>query len=167
MLDIVTELLADAGQVLIAHRSTERTIERKSSHWTLVSDADRAAKEYMIDNLRRLAPDDAILSEECGFHPGRSKRDLGPRPTRRHDQLRCRARRQPLDQGAAAVHLQLGSRLRLQLADGGRHVIGEDVFAHCGSVSVVEATYLGGVFKASAMGLATSAIAPQEAATVS
>jgi hypothetical protein len=31
MLDIVTELLADAGQVLIAHRSAERTIERKSS----------------------------------------------------------------------------------------------------------------------------------------
>jgi hypothetical protein len=46
MLDIVTELLADAGQVLIAHRSAERTIERKSSHWNLVSDADRAAEEY-------------------------------------------------------------------------------------------------------------------------
>jgi fructose-1,6-bisphosphatase/inositol monophosphatase family enzyme len=74
MLDIVTELLADAGQVLIAHRSAERTIERKSSQWTLVSDADCPAEEYMIDDLRRLAPDDAILSEECGFHPGRSKR---------------------------------------------------------------------------------------------
>jgi fructose-1,6-bisphosphatase/inositol monophosphatase family enzyme len=65
MLDIVTELLADAGQVLIAHRSAERTIERKSSHWTLVSDADRAAEECMIDNLRRLAPDDATSSGVC------------------------------------------------------------------------------------------------------
>src|SRR5215208_4853376 len=33
---------------------------------------------------------------------------------------------QPPDQGAAAVHLQLASRLGLQLADGGRDVTGED-----------------------------------------
>src|SRR5512132_992473 len=33
---------------------------------------------------------------------------------------------EPADQGAAAVHLQLASRLGLQVCDGGREVVGED-----------------------------------------
>ena len=74
MLDIVRELLLDAGRVLVAHRTAERTIERKSSHWNLVSDADRAAEQCLLSGLRRLAPHDAVLSEESGFHPGRSGR---------------------------------------------------------------------------------------------
>jgi myo-inositol-1(or 4)-monophosphatase len=74
VLDVVRELLVDAGRVLVAHRTAERTVERKSSHWNLVSDADRAAEECLIERLARLAPDDAVLSEESGFHPGRSER---------------------------------------------------------------------------------------------
>jgi hypothetical protein len=50
----------------------DRPQGRESSHWNLVSDADRVAVECTIDNLRRLAPHDAILSEEGGFQPGRS-----------------------------------------------------------------------------------------------
>ena len=76
---------------------------------------------------------------------------------------------QPPGQGAAAVHLQLASRLGLQLADGGRDLPERTVVsAHCGSVSVVDATYLGIVFNAFAMGLMPgSATAPQEPAKIS
>lgn len=74
VLDLMAELLAGAGRVLTEHRATERTIERKSSHWNLVSDADRAAEQHLLERLGRLAPDDAVLSEESGFHPGRSDR---------------------------------------------------------------------------------------------
>ena len=57
------------------------------------------------------------------------------------------------DEVAAAVHLQLASRPGFQLADGGRDVSGEDGrVRHCGSVSVVDATYLGRVFNAAEMG---------------
>jgi len=70
---------------------------------------------------------------------------------------------QPPDQGAAAVHLQLTSRLGSQLADGRRDLTGEDSRVRPPrSVSVVDATYLGREFKAAAMGLMPgSATAPQ------
>ena len=70
---------------------------------------------------------------------------------------------QPPEQGAAAVHLQLASRLGLQLADGGRESLERTVvFAHRGSVSVVDATYLGFVFNAVQIGLSPgSSHAPQ------
>src|SRR5918998_80730 len=76
---------------------------------------------------------------------------------------------QPPDQGAAAVHLQLASRLGLQsptaVASSPERTV---VSAHLGSVSVVEATYLGIVFNAFAMGLMPgSATAPQESAKIS
>jgi hypothetical protein len=54
--------------------------------------------------------------------------------------------------GAAAVHLQLAPRLGLQLADRGRDVIGQHRrVVPLGLVSVLDATYLGFVFRASAM----------------
>jgi hypothetical protein len=69
---------------------------------------------------------------------------------------------QPADQGAAAVHLQLTTRLGLQLADGRREVTGRTVVsAQRGSVSVADATYLGASFNATPMGWArSSSIAP-------
>jgi hypothetical protein len=66
------------------------------------------------------------------------------------------------------VHLWLTRRLGLQLADGRRDVTGRTVVsAHRGSVSVVDATYLGRVFNAAAIGLSGSAITPQESAKIS
>jgi len=60
------------------------------------------------------------------------------------------------------VHLQLARRLGFQLADGRRDVTGKDGrVRQRGSVSVVDATYLGRVFNAAAMGLTESAMTPQ------
>lgn len=46
MLDIVTDLAADAGQMLIAPRRAECTTERMSSHSDVASDADGTAEEH-------------------------------------------------------------------------------------------------------------------------
>ena len=61
------------------------------------------------------------------------------------------------------MHLQLTSRLGSQLADAAATSLERTVvFAHRGSVSVVDATYLGREFKAAAMGLMPgAATAPQ------
>jgi hypothetical protein len=60
------------------------------------------------------------------------------------------------------VHLQLASRLGLQLADGRpRSPERTVVSVHCGSLSVVDATYFGRVFNDLAMGLSGSSIVPQ------
>ena len=76
---------------------------------------------------------------------------------------------QPPEQGAAAVHLQLASRLGFQLADGPATSPERTVVsAHRGSPSVVDATYLGCVFNAVQMGLSPgSAHDPQEPAKIS
>jgi hypothetical protein len=67
---------------------------------------------------------------------------------------------QPPDQGAAAVHLQLTSRLS-SLTAAATSLERTVVLAHRGSVSVVDATYFGREFNAAAMGLMPgSATAP-------
>jgi len=49
-----------------------------------------------------------------------------------------------VDSGVVDRHMQLPFLLGFEIADGGREVAGETVvFAHCWSVSVVDATYLG------------------------
>jgi hypothetical protein len=69
---------------------------------------------------------------------------------------------QPADEGTAAVHLQLTARLGFQLADRRREVAGEDGRVRpLRVVIVVDARYLGVVFKASAIGWLPRSMAPQ------
>jgi hypothetical protein len=77
--------------------------------------------------------------------------------------------KQPPDQGAAAVDLQLASRLAFSSPTGAATSRERTVvFTHRESVSVLDATNLGSVFNATAMGLSPgSAIAPQEPAKTS
>jgi myo-inositol-1(or 4)-monophosphatase len=72
--DVIAELLRQAGGVLLERLSSERVLERKTSHVDLVSDADRAAEDCILERLSTLAPDDAVISEERGFVNGRSNR---------------------------------------------------------------------------------------------
>ena len=67
------------------------------------------------------------------------------------------------------MHLQLASRLGLQLADGGRDVTGEGGRVRPRrSKGVVDATYLGRVFNAVQIGLSPgSSHVPQEPAKIS
>lgn len=68
----MTELLHCGAAELMGRRSDGRTFVRKRSQSDLVTDADRASEEAILARLARLAPEDAILSEESGYTSGRS-----------------------------------------------------------------------------------------------
>lgn len=74
MLDALTNVLKEGGSVLLDRRGDTRTLERKRSQSDLVSDADRAAEDRILDRLAVLAPSDNVLSEERGWIAGRSDR---------------------------------------------------------------------------------------------
>ena len=74
MLDLLTELLHVGGRELMDRRSDPRTFEKKRSQSDLVTDADRASEEIILNRLRQLAPQDGIVSEEFGFSGGSSGR---------------------------------------------------------------------------------------------
>lgn len=48
------------------------TVSAKSTATDLVTDIDRASERWLTDRLASLRPDDAVLGEEGGAHPGRS-----------------------------------------------------------------------------------------------
>ncbi len=58
------ELLQTYSDVHLEHVNT------KSSPTDLVSEADRASEAYIVSELRRARPGDAVLSEEDGSHDG-------------------------------------------------------------------------------------------------
>jgi myo-inositol-1(or 4)-monophosphatase len=71
---VIERLLRAGGEVLLDRRAGRRELTRKRSQSDLVSDADRASEAAILDRLRDVAPDDAVLSEERGFVAGTSGR---------------------------------------------------------------------------------------------
>jgi myo-inositol-1(or 4)-monophosphatase len=60
-----------AGDVLLRYaRGATLAVRTKSSATDLVTDADHAAEEAILDVLRAARPEDAVLSEESGATPG-------------------------------------------------------------------------------------------------
>lgn len=77
--DELPEVLADlalrtaraAGDLLVARAlHAHEGVTTKSSPTDMVSDADRAAEDLVLSMLRAERPDDAVVGEETGEHPG-------------------------------------------------------------------------------------------------
>lgn len=73
MIAFVSDLLREVGDLLLDQRSRTREIEFKIRHSDLVTDADRLSEDRLLRAIRREYPQDAILSEESGIHPGSSE----------------------------------------------------------------------------------------------
>jgi myo-inositol-1(or 4)-monophosphatase len=73
-LDLIGSLLRRGGNVLLEQRALKRTIVSKRSVSDLVTDADYASEEAMLDTLVSAVPDDGWLTEESGFRRGTSNR---------------------------------------------------------------------------------------------
>ena len=72
LLALASELAHDAGRVHIEGRLGALSIETKSSPTDLVSQVDRGAERLIVDRLRDVRPDDAVLAEEGAAHKGTS-----------------------------------------------------------------------------------------------
>lgn len=65
--DLAARLAREAGAIALAGRrssSSALTGQTKSSNTDLVTEFDRAAETHIVDQLRRLRPDDAVIGEE-------------------------------------------------------------------------------------------------------
>ena len=71
-LDEAAALARGAGELLTARfgRLAAGDIGAKSDRRDLVTAADLESERFLLDGLRRAFPEDAILAEESGAHPG-------------------------------------------------------------------------------------------------
>ncbi len=64
ILDFARETARRAGEVLCDHYRQRHQVERKSSDIDLVTEADKAAEQLIVDAIRERFPEHTILSEE-------------------------------------------------------------------------------------------------------
>ena len=67
--DLARDLAHRAGEVLVALRS--RLVGEGASPWEVMDSGDMAAHHFLVGELARFRPDDAILSEEGRDGPAR------------------------------------------------------------------------------------------------
>lgn len=72
-LEVGTEAARAAGESALSFYGKAPRVAWKSDD-SPVSEADHAAEAVILERIRRAFPDDAILTEESGAHPGRSGR---------------------------------------------------------------------------------------------
>jgi len=72
LLALASELARDAARVHIEGRQNTLNIETKSSPTDLVSQVDREAERVIVERLREVRPDDAVLAEEGAASKGTS-----------------------------------------------------------------------------------------------
>jgi myo-inositol-1(or 4)-monophosphatase len=72
LLDLASDLARDAGRVHTEGLHSALRLETKSSPTDLVSQVDREAERLIVDRLRALRPDDAVLGEEGALGAGTS-----------------------------------------------------------------------------------------------
>ena len=68
---LAVELATEAGEILMK-MGTGGVTTSKSTPTDLVTEADKAAERHIVDKLRRLRPDDAIIAEEGSANTGTS-----------------------------------------------------------------------------------------------
>jgi myo-inositol-1(or 4)-monophosphatase len=71
---VATDAARAAGQMLRSEVRGARRIAYKGTPTNLVTEMDARAEALILSMLGQAFPDDAILSEETGSHPGRSGR---------------------------------------------------------------------------------------------
>lgn len=69
-LEFATELALKAGKVLEKYWGKLSSIQAKSAHWDLVTEADQASEALILSLIRESFPEHQILSEETGLHKG-------------------------------------------------------------------------------------------------
>ena len=72
--DLAVELVRSAGALAARMRAEGLTTDVKTSISDVVTAADRAAEEHVMNTLRAVRPDDGILGEEGAAHTGTSGR---------------------------------------------------------------------------------------------
>jgi myo-inositol-1(or 4)-monophosphatase len=73
LLDLATRVAEQAAHLLIeGARSVRTTVETKSTATDMVTEIDRASEDLIVRALLEARPDDGILAEESGTHPGTS-----------------------------------------------------------------------------------------------
>ncbi|MFD1212238.1 inositol monophosphatase family protein [Arthrobacter sp. GCM10027362] len=72
--DLAAWLVRSAGALAARMRAGVTTFEEKTSISDVVTAADHAAEQLVVDTLRRLRPEDSILGEEGSSHEGSSGR---------------------------------------------------------------------------------------------
>ena len=72
--ELAVHLVTTAGALAARMRSEGLTTDHKTSISDVVTAADRAAEEHVMQALRRARPDDGILGEEGAAHDGTSGR---------------------------------------------------------------------------------------------
>jgi myo-inositol-1(or 4)-monophosphatase len=72
--DLAAWLVRAAGSTAARMRAGVTTFEEKTSISDVVTAADHAAEQLVVDTLRRLRPEDSILGEEGSSHAGTSDR---------------------------------------------------------------------------------------------
>ncbi len=66
MLDFAKELALGAGKLLRERLPKHRTIETKKTRSDLVTDADKASENWLVERIKERYPEHAILGEEGG-----------------------------------------------------------------------------------------------------
>lgn len=64
-------LMVQAGEIILSYLKADKKIQQKTSV-NLVTEADLKTEEYLVTELKRVFPDDAILAEEGNELPGSS-----------------------------------------------------------------------------------------------
>jgi histidinol phosphatase-like enzyme (inositol monophosphatase family) len=72
-LEVALEAAWSAGESALSFSGKAPRLTWKSDN-SPVTEADHAAEAVILDRIRRAFPDDALLAEESGAHPGRSGR---------------------------------------------------------------------------------------------
>lgn len=67
-IEVATTLARECGTILKNGFGTTFTIESKEGKQNLVTEYDNKVEQFLISNIRRIFPDDAILAEESGKH---------------------------------------------------------------------------------------------------
>ncbi|MGA1038169.1 MAG: inositol monophosphatase family protein, partial [Ilumatobacteraceae bacterium] len=67
--DLATRLAVEAGQLLVQTRA--QLFAQGLNHWSVKDAGDDAAQTFLMNELRSLRPDDAVLSEEGREDPRR------------------------------------------------------------------------------------------------
>jgi myo-inositol-1(or 4)-monophosphatase len=70
LLTLAVDVARQAADVHRAGLARPHVYESKSSPTDLVGDVDRDAERTIVESIRRVRPDDAMLAEESADHPG-------------------------------------------------------------------------------------------------
>ena len=70
--DIAVEMATRTGKLIRTQRHKRFAVDTKSTPTDMVTDVDRRAEAYILEQLSTRRPDDAVLGEEGGGHAGGS-----------------------------------------------------------------------------------------------